>query len=212
MKRHVVQKRQNVRSTKRKHTNLIALLLTNPVSIPPSNEIHIWVKHISKLYTDDTGKSPVRSRTGNQYIMVAYRCDSNAILAVLFTSRKYQHQLQAYDKIRQRLTDPDMIVDLQILDNKASAAYKRIITTKWEVAFQIPSPHIHQCNAAERAIWTFKAKFLSILAGVANDYPRNLLDLLPPQAVLTLNLLRQATLNPNVLAWEFSSGALRLQC
>ena len=63
--------------------------------------------------------------------MVAYHFDSNTILAVLFTSKKYQHRLQAYDEIMQGLTDRGMIVDLQILDDKASAAYKRIITTKW---------------------------------------------------------------------------------
>ena len=209
MKGHMVQKRQNVRSTKRKHTNPIALHPPNPVSIPPSNELHIRVQHISKLYTDDTGKFPVRSRTGNQYNMVAYHCDSNAILAVLFTSRKDQHRLQAYDKIMQQLTDRGMIVDLLILDNEANAAYKRIITTKWEVDSQLaPPPHIHRRKVDERAIRTFKAHFPSILDGVADDYPRNLWDLLLPQSVLTLNLLRQATLNPNVLTWEFLEGPL----
>ena len=57
MKGHMVQKRQNVRSTKRKHKNPIALRPPNPVSIPPSNELHIRVHQISKLYTDDTGNS-----------------------------------------------------------------------------------------------------------------------------------------------------------
>ena len=118
----MVQKRQNVRSTKCKHTKPIALSPPKPVSIPTTNEFHIRVQHISKLYTDDTGTFPVRSRSGNQYIMVAYYCDSNAILEVSFTSKKYQHRLQAYDKIMQQLTDRGMIVDLQILDNEASAA------------------------------------------------------------------------------------------
>ena len=72
--------------------------------------------------------------------MVAYHCDSNAILAVPFTSKKDQHRLQAYDKIIQRLIDCGMIVDLQILDKEASASYKRIITTKWEVDFQLVPP------------------------------------------------------------------------
>ena len=81
-------------------------------------------------------------------------------------------------------------------------------TTKWEVAFQLVPPNIHRRNAAERAIWTFKAHFLAILAGVANDYPQNLWDILLPQAVLTLNLLRQARLNTSVSAWEFLEGPL----
>ena len=88
IKGHMVQKRKNVRSTKRKHTNPIAIRPPKTVSIPTSNELHIWVKHISKLNTDDTGKPDVRLHNGNQYIMVAYHYDSNAILAVPFTSKK----------------------------------------------------------------------------------------------------------------------------
>ena len=88
MKGHMFQKRQNVRSTKHKHKNLIDLRPPKPMSIPTSNELHIQVQHISKFYTDDTGKFPVRSLSGNQYIMVAYHCDLNAILAVPFTSKQ----------------------------------------------------------------------------------------------------------------------------
>ena len=63
-------------------------------------------------------------------------------------------------------------------------------------------------HAAERAIRTFKAHFLSILAGVAQGFPRNLWDLLLPQAELTLNLLRQATLDPSQSDWAYFNGAL----
>ena len=50
---------------------------------------------------------------------------------------------------------------------------------------------------------TFKAKFLSTLAGIAPTFPKNLRDLLLPQTELILNLLRQSTLNPKILAWEY---------
>ena len=43
----------------------------------------------------------------------------------------------------QQLIDRGMIVNLQILDNKDIAAYKRILTTKWEVAFQLVPPNTH---------------------------------------------------------------------
>ena len=74
----------------------------------------------------------------------------------------------------QRLTDNKLSVDLQILDNEASAEYKRSIKTKWNAKYQLVPPHTHRSNAAERTIRTFKAHFLSILAGVAPDFPRNL--------------------------------------
>ncbi len=48
--------------------------------------------------------------------------------------------------------------------------------------------------------------FLSILAGVDAAFPPYLWDLLLPQAELTINLLRQATANPKISAWEYFNG------
>ena len=72
-------------------------------------------------------------------------------------------------------------MDLKILDNEASAEYKKLVTETWNVKYQLVPPHIHRRNAAERAIRTFKAHLLSVLEGVAVDFPRNLWDLLIPQ-------------------------------
>ena len=151
----------------------------------------------SKLYTDDTGRFPFDARSGNRYIMIAYHCDANLILAEPFSSRKDTHQLLAYNKIMQRLTDNKLSVDLQILDNEASEEYKRSIKTKWNAKYQLVPPHTHRSNTVEHSIRMVKAPFPSILASVAPDFPTNLWDLLLPQAELTLNLLRQATLDPS---------------
>ena len=85
-----------------------------------SNELHVFVTPISKLYTDDTGRFPLLARSGNIYIVIAYHCDTNLILAEPFPSRKYAHRLLAYNKIMQRLTDNKLCVNLQILDKEAS--------------------------------------------------------------------------------------------
>ena len=171
-----------------------------------TSELHVRVTHMSRLYTDDTGRFPIRSRSGNQYIMVAYHCDSNAILACPFKTRKDAHRMEAYNSIMEHIQAKGFNVDLQILDNEASAEYKKLITEKWGAKFQLVPPNMHRRNAAERAIRTFKAHFLAILAGVAPDFPRYLWDLLIPQAQMTLNFLRQATLNPKISAHEFFSG------
>ena len=169
---HLVQKIQGFRSTKTK------LTATSPQEqqLPEvqSNEIHIHVTPISKLYTEDIGIFPIHTRGGNQYIMIAYHCDMNLILADPFSSRKDTHQLLAYDNIIQRLTKNKLSVDLQILDNEASVEYKRVIKTKWNANYQLVPPNTHWSNAAERAIRTFKAHFLSIRAGVAPDFPKKL--------------------------------------
>ena len=99
-----------------------------------------------------------------------------------------------------------MLVDLQILDNEASTEYKCITKSDWGVGYQLVTPHIHHRNAAERTIHTFKAHFISTLAGIAPTLPKNLWDLLLPQIELTFNLLRQSTLKPNISAWEYFQG------
>ena len=106
----------------------------------------------------------------------------------------------------QGLADNKLSVELQILDNEASAEYKLSIKPNWNDNYQLVLPHTHRSNAAERAIRTFKAHFLSILAVVAPDFPRNLWDFLLSQAELTLNLLRQATLNPSRSTWSYFHG------
>ena len=126
--------------------------------------------------------------------MIAYHYDANLILADPFASRKDKHRLLAYDKIMQRLLNNKLTVDLQILENEASAEYNRSITEKWNANYKLVPTNTHQRNAAERAICTFKDHFISILAGVAPYFPRNLWDLLLPQTEPTINLLRQATL------------------
>ena len=137
--------------------------------------------------------------------MVAYH-SSNVILVEPFKSRKDTFRLAAYDTIIQRLKDKDLLVDLQIVDNECSMSYKRIMTDKWGVEFQLVPPDMNRRNAAERAIRSFKAHFLAILSGVASDFPRNLWDLLLPQTEMTLNMLRQAASDPAISAWDFFSG------
>ena len=51
--------------------------------IPPpikTKEPHNWDQPISKLYADDYGRFPIRSRSRNNYNMIAYHCDLNTIL------------------------------------------------------------------------------------------------------------------------------------
>ena len=125
---------------------------------------------MSKLYTDDTGRFPVRARSGNQYVMLAYHVDGNLILQQPFKTKSDTHRLAAYNTIMMRLAAKGLSVDLQIMDNEASAAFKQSITFAWRAKFQL----------AERAIHTFKNHFLAILAGVDPSFPPYLWDLLLP--------------------------------
>jgi hypothetical protein len=67
-------------------------------------------------------------------------------------------------------------------------------------------PGCHRRNAAKVAIRNFKAHFLSVLAGVSNDFPLNLWDKLFPQTEITLNLLCQSNATPTISAYAHING------
>ena len=97
-------------------------------------------------------------------------------------------------------------VDVQILDKKFSADFKRTIVKDWGTTYQLVPHNVHQINISERAICTLKAHFLFVLAGVEPTFPMFMCDNLLVQIELTPNLLHQATLNPSILAWEYFNG------
>ncbi len=83
---------------------------------------------------------------------------------------------------------------------------KHHIQVTCKLAMELVPPGCHRQNAAEVAIRNFKTHFLSVLAGVADDFPENLWDRLLPQTEITLNLLRQSNATPNVSAYAHLSG------
>ena len=169
--------------------------------IPPSiktKELNIWDQPISKLYTDDCGRFPIRSWSGNEYIMIAYYCDSNTTIQAPFANSENKHGMQAFKFIMKRLADCGHQVDVKILDNEVRAEFKRIIVDDWGATYQLVTPNIHLRNISERAIRTFKAHSLSVLAGVHPEFLKFMWDNLLAQTELTLNLLCQATLNPHI--------------
>jgi hypothetical protein len=132
---HLALQRQNVRLTKPKLPTPLSppalpTTATSPMDVP-SNQVFIMVYPLSRLYTDDTGCFPVRARSGNQYIMIAFHANGNLILQQAFKSKSDCHCIAAYNAIMTCLAARGLLVDLQILNNEASMAYKEYITFKW---------------------------------------------------------------------------------
>ena len=181
IKGHMVQYSQGVISTKKIDRKIYNNQIEKSqqqsntddiISNQKTKEIHIWDQPISKLYTDDFGRFPIWSRSGNKYIMIAYHCDSNTILHAPFFNRKDKHIIRAYNSIIQKLADRGHHVDIKILDNEVSSEFKKTIKKDWEAKYQLVPPNAHKINIEERAIRTFKAHFLVILSGVDPDFPK----------------------------------------
>ena len=75
--------------------------------------------------------------------MIAFQAGGNVILQQAFKSKSNRHRIATYNAIILRLTARGLSVDLQILDNKDSMAYKEAITFKWNAKFQLVLPDMH---------------------------------------------------------------------
>ena len=196
-KGHLDQERQHLQST--------SSIDPNPnKTYDAIASIHPFTpKH--RAYGDLTGRFPVKSSRGNQYFLIIYDYDSNAILIEPLTSKTAGNIQKAWLKINNKLKRSGAQPNMYIMDNEASSDLKYALT-KNNINYQLVPPHNHRRNAAERAIRTFKNHFLAILAGADSNYPISEWDRFVPQAELTLNLLRNARVNSNLSAHAYLFG------
>ena len=158
-----------------------------------------------KAYHDLTGQFPHTSTRGNKYLLVHYDYDSNAILAEPLKNRTSGEIKRAWLILVEKLTRNGNAPKTYIMDNEASHDLKQACK-KYELNYQLVPPHMHRRNAAERAIQSFKNHLLAILASCDPNFPVEEWDRLLDQCILTINLLRNARINPNLSAWAYLFG------
>ena len=83
---------------------------------------------------------------------------------------------------------------------------KNHIRDTCKINMELVPPECHRRNAAEVAIHNFKAHFLSVLAGVADNFSPSLWDRLLPQTEIMINLIQQSNATPNVSVYAHLSG------
>ena len=206
-KGHMKQTKQGVRSTKIVDED--AMLGLNQQPGIKHKDVYLTVFDATKksMFTDQTGKFPITSACGNKYIMVAVELDGNYIDVEPLQSRTSKSLTKAYQAIFQRWKATGVICpNWHILDNEAPEELKQAIREN-KCRVELTPADQHRRNAAERAIQTFKGHFISVLAGVANGFPINEWDKLLPQTILTLNLLWQSNVAPNISAYAYHHGS-----
>jgi hypothetical protein len=99
---HMNQRRKNIRSTSKA-----------PIEKQQTPDTYLGTKtHLvyavvvdhGQLYTNLTGKFPVRSSKGNSYVMVCYIYDCNYVKVIPIKSRSASEWVKAYDSVHQELT------------------------------------------------------------------------------------------------------------
>jgi hypothetical protein len=168
---HMSQRRQNIRSTSKASTEK-----QQPPDTDLGAKTHLMYAVVvdqGQLYTNLTGKFPVRSSKGNSYVMLCYIYDCNYVKVIPMKSRYALEWVKAYDSIHKELTVKGFKPKLQTLDNEASTALKNFFTVN-NIAYQLVPPHCHLRNAAERAIRTFKEHVVAGLSSVDPSIPMHL--------------------------------------
>jgi hypothetical protein len=125
---HTNQRSQNIRSTSKAP-------ITSEIDDIPTTNTNLGTKtHLvyavlvdkGQLYTDSTGKFPVKSNKGNSHVMVCYVYYCNYVKVVPMKSRSASEWVKSYDHIHQELTAKGFKPKLQTLDNEASTALKKL--------------------------------------------------------------------------------------
>lgn len=195
-KGHMDQEHQNVQSTN------ITEQTTDSDHLAAS--VISW-HDLSKTYSDQTGRFPVPSCQGNNYIFVLYHYNANGILVHPLKNRSGPEIAQAWSQCTAIFNNTALKPDIHIMDNECSNDIKQAFK-QHNITYQLVPPHMHRRNAAERAIRTFKNHFIAGLATCDPEFPLRAWDLLLPQAQLTLNLLRTSRINPALSAHQILFG------
>ena len=88
-----------------------------------------------------------------------YSYDTNKILVQPSKIRAGSATTQAYENLFKLLTENGFRPRLKYLDNEASKLPKQFDRNE-HVDFQMVPPHIHRCNATEKAIRTWKYHYV----------------------------------------------------
>ena len=198
VKGHLTQERKNLRSTSSANFS---------IETTKSNVFHDCYLKITSFnksditYSDQTGRFPLRSLRNHQYVFVLYDTASNHIFATPIKDRSNKEIRDAYQKIRTDLIKAGISSNLHILDNESSKEFTSLLQLN-HGKIQFVAPNAHRRNIAERAIRTFKAHFIAGLSSAHASFPLSLWDRLIPQAVMTLNMMRQSNINAKLSAYE----------
>ena len=200
------QERQNLQSTK---PSVDADYF--PAATPknePTNQHFVQMstfQRTHKAYRDLTGRFPYTSTRENQYFLIVYDYDSNAILVQLLKNRSGLEIKKAYMDIYDKLANRGCAPTTLILDNEISKELTSAFENK-QINYQLVPPEVHRHNATECAIQTWKNHFISGLSSVNPSFPMVEWDQLVRQGEIILNLLMNSRVNPKLLAWTYLFG------
>ena len=93
-------------------------------------------------YSDLTGRFPIQSNHGTNYIFILYEYDSNSILVHLLCHCSTHEIKCIFTSLYDHLVNQVLQPQLHMLNNEASTTLKDFLTTE-NIEYQLVPPHIH---------------------------------------------------------------------
>jgi hypothetical protein len=213
------RQRQGLRSTKTTNTrNILQQRLNDleaeqdfhpPLEKEARNQVFVSAWTIDPkdgtIYTDLTGRFPVRSLDGMVTVFVLYDWTTNAILASPIENAEETTIVRVFKEKIEYLTKRGFKPTFNIMDNVASKTVQKFLQDE-DIGLQLVEPHNHRVNAAERAIQTFKNLFIGGISVCDEDFPTVLWSKLVRQCQDACNLLRTSRVHPKVSAYHVLEG------
>jgi hypothetical protein len=137
-KGHMKKQRQGVRSTR-----VQSETEPNIPALPKKKDIYIKIYNATKMmHSNQTGRFPETLSRGNKYIIVLVEVDGNFIDAEPMKNKSEGAMINAYMALWTRLTASGTVKPTtHILDNEASAEFKKEIQKNCKIQLVLPDNH-----------------------------------------------------------------------
>ena len=175
---------------------------------PRSNKVMVKLlrPQQKRNFMDSTGRFPIASLKGNEYLMVFYCQDSNAIHAVPYALRDAGCHTRAFDKGIKWFEDKGFKPEIERLDNEMSEQLVTHMEKALGMKVESTPPGNKRANQAERAIQTLKDHMISTYATADKNFPMDQWDEMQ-QILDTLNMIRGSHISPKMSAYQALHGA-----
>ena len=199
---HLDLNRQGQRSTKLPPTELDATSQDQTKEPDtPHTAMHARIIELDPInHADLTGKFPVQSAHGNNYLYVAVY--KGYVHLEPQASRSAADHLQSTKRTMTFFRARGDVPTTHRMDNEISQEVAQYLKTECHMEIQLVPPGNHRTLKAERAIRTTKNHIIATLGTTNPSCPLFLWDSFIPQCEITLNTLLPSQKNPQLSAYE----------
>ena len=144
-----------------------------------------------------TGRFPVTSRQGSNYMLLFYCKDTSYTHVAPFASRSKSEYLRAFRLGVQFFQSRGFKPLIQRLDNEVSIDLLDMLRREFDIKAELAPPSNHRSLLAERGIQTWKNHFIATQCSTDRNFPLLCWEDLVETLETYLNLMRAASCDPS---------------